>query len=80
MTEQFVNPRKEHDVGIDTIMLDREIIRRELQCRVLPLNTLESYEYTVICASYEGSGFFHGIKIATHGKPKAVTSKMAKLL
>ena len=54
MTEQFVNPRKEHDVGIDTIMLDREIIRRELQCRILPLNALGTYKYTVICGTYEG--------------------------
>ena len=34
--------------------MDKENIREELQCRVLPLNTLEAYKYTVICTSYEG--------------------------
>ena len=34
--------------------MDKEKIREELQCRVLPLNTLETYKYTVICTSYEG--------------------------
>ena len=35
--------------------MDKEKIREELQCRVLPLNTLETYKYTVICASYQGN-------------------------
>lgn len=34
--------------------MDKESIRKELQCRILPLNTLESYKYTVICTSYQG--------------------------
>ena len=53
MTEQYPNPSKEHN-GIDTPMLDRETIRKELQCRILPLNTLGTYKYTVICTTYEG--------------------------
>ena len=35
--------------------MDKEKIREELQCRVLPLNTLETYKYTVICTSYKGN-------------------------
>ena len=31
-----------------------EALRRELKCRVFPLNALGSYEYTVICSSYKG--------------------------
>lgn len=53
MTEQYPNPSREHN-GIDTPMLDRETIRKELQCRILPLNTLGTYKYTVICTTYEG--------------------------
>lgn len=33
---------------------DRESILKELQCRVYPLGSLESYKYTVICSCYEG--------------------------
>lgn len=33
--------------------MDKETIRKELQCQILPLNTLDTYKYTVICASYQ---------------------------
>lgn len=33
---------------------DREGVRRELQCRVFPLNYLHTYKYVVICTFYEG--------------------------
>jgi 8-oxo-dGTP diphosphatase len=34
--------------------MDKEKIREELQCRILPLNALGTYKYTVICSTYEG--------------------------
>lgn len=34
--------------------IDRESVRKELRCRVFPLNTLENYKYTVICTLYQG--------------------------
>lgn len=34
--------------------MDKESVRKELQCRVLPQNTLKTYKYTVICTSYRG--------------------------
>ena len=34
--------------------MDKEKIREELQCRILPLNVLGTYKYTVICSTYEG--------------------------
>lgn len=34
--------------------IDREAIRKELKCRLFPLNTLPSYKYTVICSFYQG--------------------------
>ena len=30
-------------------------IRRELQCKILPLNTLDTYKYVVVCTHYDGS-------------------------
>ena len=33
---------------------EKENIRKELQCKVFPLNTLGSYKYTVICSRYGG--------------------------
>ena len=35
-------------------MEEREDIRKELRCRVFPLNTLGTYKYTVICANFRG--------------------------
>lgn len=35
-------------------MEEREDIRKELQCKVFPLNTLGTYKYTVICSNYKG--------------------------
>lgn len=36
------------------ITVDRELLRKELQGKVYPLGSLESYKYTVICAYYKG--------------------------
>lgn len=33
---------------------DRESVRKELKCRIFPLNYLPSYKYTVICSNFEG--------------------------
>ena len=53
-----------HDLAIEKCMVeqisledapyDKEGIRRELQCRVFPLNYLHTYKYVVICTFYEG--------------------------
>ena len=45
---------KELGVNINVPMIDRETIRKELQCRIYPLGYLERYKYTVICTSYQG--------------------------
>lgn len=34
--------------------MDRESIRKELQCTIHPLNTLGSYKYVVVCTWYNG--------------------------
>lgn len=36
------------------ITVDRELLRKELQCKIYPLNTLKKYKYTVICSYYNG--------------------------
>lgn len=41
-------------VELSAPMIDHEMIRRELKCRLYPLGYLESYKYTVICSSYQG--------------------------
>lgn len=45
---------RELSVSLAEPQIDREAIRKELKCRLYPLNTLPSYKYTVICASYQG--------------------------
>ena len=44
----------EFGVHLDAPLIDRETIRKELQCRLYPLGYLQKYKYTVICASYQG--------------------------
>ena len=39
---------------MDDAITDREGLRKALKCRVLPLNYMPSYKYTVICANYKG--------------------------
>lgn len=39
---------------LDAPYIDRETIRKELECRLYPLGYLERYKYTVICTSYDG--------------------------
>ncbi len=55
---------QEHDLAIQKCrdfcvdltapLVEREAIRRALQCRVYPLGYLESYKYTVVCTNYRG--------------------------
>ena len=45
---------REFGVDLDALLVDREAIRKDLKCRIYPLNYLERYKYTVICATYQG--------------------------
>ncbi len=45
---------RELGVDWDVPAIDREAIRKDLQCRIYPLGVLERYKYTVICAAYRG--------------------------
>lgn len=45
---------REHSVSLAEPQIDREAIRKELKCRLFPMNTLPSYKYTVICSTYQG--------------------------
>ncbi len=45
---------KELGVDLNAPTIDREVIRKALQCRIYPLGYLERYKYTVICTSYDG--------------------------
>lgn len=45
---------KEYGVNLHDPILDREVIRKALQCRIYPLGYLGRYKCTVICASYDG--------------------------
>ncbi len=45
---------KELGVDLNAPTIDREIIRKALQCRIYPLGYLERYKYTVICSSFNG--------------------------
>ncbi len=41
-------------ISLDDVIGDKEGLRKELKCRVFPLNSLPSYKYTVICSKYKG--------------------------
>lgn len=45
---------KELGVDLNAPLIDREAIRKDLQCRIYPLGYLERYKYTVICSNYRG--------------------------
>lgn len=45
---------RELQISLEEEKIDREAIRKELKCRLFPLNTLPSYKYTVICSFYQG--------------------------
>ncbi len=49
----FIN-KLHRQLSPDTQTLDRETIRKDLQCKIYPLGYLERYKYTVICTSYNG--------------------------
>lgn len=44
---------RELGIEVHPVLPDREGIRKDLRCRILPLNTLEEYRYTVICSRYK---------------------------
>lgn len=41
-------------IDLNAPLIDREIIRKDLQCRLFPLGYLKKYKYTVICTYYQG--------------------------
>ena len=41
-------------LGISPQKNDKESIRKELQCKIYPLNSLPTYKYVVICTNYQG--------------------------
>ena len=45
---------RELSISLAEPSIDREAIRKELKCRLYPLNSLPSYKYTVICSAYQG--------------------------
>ena len=45
---------RELGIDLNAPAIDRETIRKELQCRIYPLGYLERYKYTVICSNYKG--------------------------
>ncbi len=45
---------REYGVDINAPLLDREVIRKYLECRIYPLWYLERYKFTVICTYYNG--------------------------
>ena len=70
---------KELGIDLNAPMVDREVIRKALQCRIYPLGYLERYKYTVICTSYQGKWILSKHKKRTLGKHKAVISRTVKL-
>ena len=52
--ELAIQKCRELGVDLSAPTIDREVIRKELQCRLFPLGYLERYKYTVICTSYQG--------------------------
>lgn len=54
MPGAYYKPCRELGVELDAPAPDYEAIRRELQCRIYPLDYLGDYKYVVICASYQG--------------------------
>lgn len=43
-----------YGVSLEEEAFDKEQIRKELKCRIFPLNSLPSYKYTVICSNFQG--------------------------
>ena len=56
-------------------VVDREMLRKELKCKLYPLNTLKTYKYTVICSYYDGNWVLSKHKNVIHMKPKAAILK-----
>ena len=41
-------------MDVAEIQFEKEKRRKELQCKLYPLNTLQNYEFVVICSFYQG--------------------------
>lgn len=41
-------------INLNNQQIDKESIRKQLQCRIYPLGYLERYKYIVICSNYKG--------------------------
>ena len=41
-------------ISLDNENTGKEVLRKDLKCRIFPLNDLSSYKYTVICSRYQG--------------------------
>lgn len=56
LQNNYVAIQKCRELGVDfnAPLIDRETIRKDLQCRIFPLGYLEEYKYTVICSNFEG--------------------------
>lgn len=52
--DQAIEKCKELNIEIQTPFIEREVLRKELKCRIYPLGSLDRYKYTVICTSYQG--------------------------
>ena len=49
-----IEKRRKLGISLDNEVTDKEGLRKELKCRIFPLNYLPSYKYTVICSNYRG--------------------------
>lgn len=45
---------KELGIDLNISLIDKESIRKVLQCRIYPLGYLKRYKFTVICSNYKG--------------------------
>lgn len=43
-----------YNIDIYAPLIDREVIRKDLKCRLFPLGYLKKYKYTIICSYYKG--------------------------
>lgn len=51
--DKAIQKCQEYDIDLNE-SINKEMSRKELQCRIFPLGYLERYKYTVICTFYQG--------------------------
>ena len=49
-----INKCRECGISLEDGIIDKEKMRKELKCRIFPLDYLGAYKYTVICSNYKG--------------------------